>query len=97
MALLLLPYVYFAVALMNIYRRHRLQQHGLDPDLITAKAQQRVDIAVPYFYPGRSFRRALRGAARRGVQVRPVPSWAVTMYSAAAVRSMIMPPSSQAG
>jgi cardiolipin synthase len=33
-------------------------------------ARQRVDIAVPYFYPGRAFRRALRGAARRGVQVR---------------------------
>jgi cardiolipin synthase len=29
-----------------------------------------VDIAVPYFYPGRAFRRALRRAARRGVQVR---------------------------
>lgn len=33
-------------------------------------ARQRVDLAVPYFYPGRSFRRALRHAARRGVQVR---------------------------
>ena len=33
-------------------------------------ASQRVDLAVPYFYPGRSFRRALRGAAQRGVQVR---------------------------
>jgi len=33
-------------------------------------ATQRVDIAVPYFYPGRSFRKALRKAARRGVQVR---------------------------
>jgi cardiolipin synthase A/B len=33
-------------------------------------AQQRVDLAVPYFYPGRSFRRALRNAARRGVRVR---------------------------
>ncbi|MBL8345319.1 MAG: cardiolipin synthase ClsB [Rubrivivax sp.] len=33
-------------------------------------ARQRVDIAVPYFYPGRAFRRALRRAARRGVQVR---------------------------
>jgi cardiolipin synthase A/B len=29
-----------------------------------------VDIAVPYFYPGRSFRSALRSAAQRGVQVR---------------------------
>jgi cardiolipin synthase A/B len=33
-------------------------------------ARTRVDIAVPYFYPGRSFRTALRRAARRGVQVR---------------------------
>jgi len=33
-------------------------------------ARQRVDLAVPYFYPGRTFRRALRTAARRGVQVR---------------------------
>jgi cardiolipin synthase len=29
-----------------------------------------VELAVPYFYPGRAFRRALRHAARRGVQVR---------------------------
>jgi cardiolipin synthase len=33
-------------------------------------ARTRVDLAVPYFYPGRSFRRALRAAARRGVRVR---------------------------
>ncbi len=33
-------------------------------------AQHRVDIACPYFYPGQLFRRALRQAARRGVQVR---------------------------
>jgi len=33
-------------------------------------ARTRVDIAVPYFYPGHGFRRALRGAARRGVHVR---------------------------
>jgi cardiolipin synthase A/B len=33
-------------------------------------ARERVDIAVPYFYPGRAFRRSLRGAARRGVRVR---------------------------
>ncbi len=33
-------------------------------------ARVRVDIAVPYFYPGRAFRRALRAAARRGVRVR---------------------------
>jgi cardiolipin synthase len=33
-------------------------------------ARQSVDIAVPYFYPGRAFRRSLRQAARRGVSVR---------------------------
>jgi cardiolipin synthase len=33
-------------------------------------SRTRVDIAVPYFYPGHGFRRALRGAARRGVHVR---------------------------
>ena len=33
-------------------------------------ARTQVDIAVPYFYPGRAFRRSLRQAARRGVQVR---------------------------
>ncbi|CAD5369118.1 Cardiolipin synthase B [Rubrivivax sp. A210] len=33
-------------------------------------ARWRVDLAVPYFYPGQAFRRALRRAARRGVQVR---------------------------
>ncbi len=33
-------------------------------------ATTRIDIVVPYFYPGRSFRRALIKAARRGVHVR---------------------------
>jgi cardiolipin synthase A/B len=33
-------------------------------------ARESVDIAVPYFYPGRGFRTALRRAARRGVRVR---------------------------
>ena len=33
-------------------------------------ARQRVDIAVPYFYPGYGFRNALLKAARRGVRVR---------------------------
>jgi hypothetical protein len=43
MALLFIPLVYFAIALMNVYRRHRLLIHGLDPQLINAKAQSRVD------------------------------------------------------
>ncbi|MEO5733275.1 MAG: cardiolipin synthase ClsB [Rubrivivax sp.] len=34
------------------------------------RSRVRVDIAVPYFYPGRSFRRVLRASAKRGVQVR---------------------------
>lgn len=33
-------------------------------------ARERIDIAVPYFYPGRAFRRTLRRAAQRGVRVR---------------------------
>lgn len=31
---ILIPFVYFAVALNKIWRRHRLSQHGLDPHLI---------------------------------------------------------------
>jgi cardiolipin synthase len=34
------------------------------------RARETVDIAVPYFYPGQRFRRALRAAAQRGVRVR---------------------------
>jgi cardiolipin synthase len=33
-------------------------------------SRERVDLAVPYFYPGRAFRRALRSASKRGVRVR---------------------------
>jgi cardiolipin synthase A/B len=35
-----------------------------------ARAQQRVWLVTPYFYPGQEFRRALREAAARGVDVR---------------------------
>lgn len=35
-----------------------------------AAARRRIDLVSPYFYPGRLFRRTLREAARRGVQVR---------------------------
>ena len=34
------------------------------------RSRDRVDIACPYFYPGRAFRRSLRRAAARGVKVR---------------------------
>ena len=35
--------VYFAIALMQIWRRHRLEQHGLDPNLLGEKARVRAD------------------------------------------------------
>lgn len=39
--LLLLPFVYFAHALDKIWRAHRLRQHGLDPELVEARARER--------------------------------------------------------
>ncbi|WP_374474153.1 DUF5313 domain-containing protein [Williamsia sp. DF01-3] len=36
-----LPYVMFSIALNRVYRRHRLAQHGLDPDLVNAIARKR--------------------------------------------------------
>lgn len=41
MALLYLPLVYFTVALMYVYRRHRLIQHGLDPALADSDTRAR--------------------------------------------------------
>ncbi|MEE2058047.1 DUF5313 family protein [Rhodococcus artemisiae] len=43
MLLLLIPWIYFSVALMPIWQRHRLQQHGFDPGLLGAKARARAD------------------------------------------------------
>jgi cardiolipin synthase A/B len=51
----------------NLRQRRAIERSYIDA--INA-AQQQVDIAVPYFYPGRAFRRALRRASRRGVRVR---------------------------
>lgn len=55
-----------------IVRDNLRQRRAIERSYVQAirAAKVRVDIAVPYFYPGRSFRRALRRAARRGVQVR---------------------------
>ncbi len=55
-----------------IVRDNLRQRRAIERSYVEAirRAHTRVDIAVPYFYPGRSFRRALRGAAQRGVQVR---------------------------
>ncbi len=55
-----------------VVRDNLRQRRAIERSYVEAirKAQRRVDIAVPYFYPGRSFRQALRSAAKRGVQVR---------------------------
>lgn len=41
--LLFLPFVYFLFALKNIYLRHRLVSHGLDPQLLDKHKQSRLD------------------------------------------------------
>jgi cardiolipin synthase len=53
--------------------RDNLRQRGaIEHSYVQAfrKAQRRIDLVTPYFYPGRVFRRTLRHATRRGVQVR---------------------------
>jgi cardiolipin synthase len=51
----------------NLRQRRAIERAYVDA---IRRAHREVDIAVPYFYPGRLFRRALRQAARRGVRVR---------------------------
>ena len=55
-----------------IVRDNFRQRRAIERSYVEAirSARSHVDIAVPYFYPGRAFRRALRLAAKRGVQVR---------------------------
>jgi cardiolipin synthase len=55
-----------------VVRDNLRQRRAIERSYVNAirGATAQVDIAVPYFYPGRTFRRALRQAARRGVQVR---------------------------
>ncbi|MCZ4553896.1 DUF5313 family protein [Gordonia rubripertincta] len=43
-ALLLIPLVYFEIALMSIYRRHLLTSNGLDGSLIDVKRQARREV-----------------------------------------------------
>ncbi|MGW5454260.1 DUF5313 family protein [Nocardia sp. NPDC003979] len=43
MALLYLPLIYFTVALVYVYRRHRLVSHGFDPELAFAAQRRRAD------------------------------------------------------
>jgi cardiolipin synthase A/B len=55
-----------------LVRDNLRQRRAIERSYVEAirHARRRVDLAVPYFYPGRMFRRALREAAKRGVQVR---------------------------
>lgn len=55
-----------------LVRDNLRQRRAIERSYIEAiqGAQRRVDLAVPYFYPGQAFRRTLRRAARRGVMVR---------------------------
>ena len=55
-----------------LVRDNLRQRRAIEQAYIAAigQARQRLVLVCPYFYPGRLFRRALRQAARRGVQVR---------------------------
>jgi cardiolipin synthase len=55
-----------------VVRDNVRQRRAIERSYVTAirGAEVSVDIAVPYFYPGTVFRRALVQAARRGVRVR---------------------------
>ena len=55
-----------------IVRDNLRQRRAIERSYVQAihGARTRVDIAVSYFYPARAFRRALTGAAARGVRVR---------------------------
>jgi cardiolipin synthase len=51
----------------NLRQRRVIERSYVDA---IQRARVAVDLAVPYFYPGQRFRRALRRAAQRGVRVR---------------------------
>jgi cardiolipin synthase len=51
----------------NLSRRRAIERRYIEA---VRTARHSVDIACPYFYPRRAFRRSLRAAARRGVRVR---------------------------
>ncbi len=55
-----------------VVRDNLRQRRTIERSYIAALrgARQRIDLISPYFYPGSEFRRTLREAAKRGVQVR---------------------------
>lgn len=38
---IIVPYIFFSMALNRVYRRHRLVQHGLDPELVHKRERER--------------------------------------------------------
>jgi cardiolipin synthase len=61
------PVVAAFVVRDNLRQRRSIERAYIEAAL---RARERVDLATPYFYPGRLFRRALIRAAQRGVTVR---------------------------
>jgi cardiolipin synthase len=55
-----------------VVRDNLRQRRAIERSYIGALrgARERIDLISPYFYPGNAFRRTLRDAAKRGVQVR---------------------------
>jgi cardiolipin synthase len=55
-----------------VVRDNFRQRRAIERSYVEAivQARERIDIACPYFYPGRAFRRALARAAARGVRIR---------------------------
>lgn len=55
-----------------VVRDNVTQRRSIERAYVQAirRARVQVDVACAYFYPGRAFRRALAGAAQRGVRVR---------------------------
>lgn len=51
----------------NVRQRRSIERMYVEA---IVRARERIDIACPYFYPGRRFRRALSRAAKRGVRIR---------------------------
>ncbi|MDL9935254.1 DUF5313 domain-containing protein [Gordonia sp. ABSL1-1] len=47
---ILVPYIFFSIALNRVYRRYRLSQHGLDPELINKRERERnADVYDEYY------------------------------------------------
>ncbi len=63
-----LPPVRAGLVVRDNIRQRRAIERTYIHAIVNARA--RVDIACPYFYPGRRFRRALERAAARGVRIR---------------------------